>query len=610
MPASLLAAAALLLCTAPSRAAGGSQPGRRTLPRRRIPVPIIIERGLFNLCQCAWERAWEHVREPQPGSGFPSSYIDPSFDGGLLQLDLCFVAQYAKYAHRGLPSPQMLSNMYAKQRPEGFIPRQISPSGEAVKFGDALNPPLYAWAEWDSYRLTADRARLAQVLPALARFHRWAADNQRGPEGLYHFEDSLGAGMDDQPRGGTAWVDLSCQMALDARCLSLMARELGEEETALAFEAEHADLTQTINRVLWNDDLRWYEDAGGAEFKSIGSFWALLAGVAPQDRAAALIEHLTNPLEFWRPTPVPSVSADSAIYNPPDGGCWRGAVWPPTNYMVVRGLRHIGCPGLAKTVALEYLRSMAVQLRDQGTLFERCSPERDWGGGMPDMVGWAGVGPIAMLIEAVLGLRPDAPTNTLSWEPRLISRHGIRNLAFGDNTVSVMCMARAPNRDYVIRTEADKPFTLRVVTQFDQGTGWRGRRSLGPLQAGVAAIEVLPGEREYRISGEPRPDGTPPAQPRDLTAARTDEGVVLRWQACPDEDLAGYDVYRSEDHGWRKANQSLCIWSSYTDENPPGDRSYAVAAVDTAGNTSAMSPPVRLGPPGGTPSAPASLESG
>lgn len=564
------------------------------LPRSKIPSPIVVDRDLAHLYRRAWQVAWARLRHPQSGSGLVSDYVAPGLNGNLLQWHLCFITQYARYAFRAFPAPGMLSNMYAQQQPNGFIAREVAPAAVAGESGDALNPPLYAWAEWDAYRLTGDRARLARVLPALTRFHRWIVLNRRGSQGLYFFGDAKGSGMDDQPRAGAGWIDLSCQMALDAHHLGLIARELGRDDEAAAFDAEHAQLAETINRLLWNNERRWYEDLGGADFKSVASFWALLAGVATDERAAALIEHLTNPSEFWRPTPAPTVSADSSIYNPPDGERWRGAVWSPTNYMIVRGLLAIGRPGLARNIALEHLRAMAAQLRNQDALFASCSPERDRDA-EGDMASWAGLGPIAMLIEAVLGLRADAPTNTLTWAPRLGSRHGITNLHFGDTAASVVCAARTSRQDYVISTEANRPFTLAVVTNFIAGAARRGKRSLGPLESGIARIEVRAGKAQYRIGGEMRPDGAPPARPRNLAATRSAGGVSLRWHPCSDEDLAGYEVYRTEDHGWRKISSSLAIWSAYVDANPPpGERAYAVAAVDLAGNTSAMSLPARV----------------
>jgi hypothetical protein len=565
-----------------------------TVNARSLPIPIVADRDLAHLYRRALEVARAHLRHPQADRGLGWDYVASSPDGGLDQAQLCFVAQYAKHAFGPCPAPAMLSNMYARQQLDGFIPRKVAPGGAICESADPLGAPLYAWAEWDAYRVTGDHARLAQVLPALIRFHRWIASNRRGPMGLYHLKHAVGSGMNRQPRAGMGWVDLSCQMALDARHLALIARELRFDDEAMAFDAEHARLADAINRLLWNSERRWYEEPGDAGLKSVASFWALLAGVATGERAAAMVEHLTNPDEFWRPTPAPSLSADSSVYNPPDGERWRGAVWSPANYMIVRGLLELGRPGLARNIALEYLRAMVAQLRRQGALFAACSPGRDWGVGEADTA-LAGIGPIAMLIEAVLGMRADAPTNTLFWAPQLSSRHGVNHLRFGDTVASVVCAARAPRRDYVITTEANRPFTLAVATNFINGTAWRGKRSLGPLDNGMARLEVRAGNARYRISGEISPDGAPPAQPRNLVAARSDRGVSLRWHPCSDEDLAGYEVYRSEDHGWRKISSSLAIWSAYDDVNPaPGDRAYAVAAVDLAGNMSPMSLPARI----------------
>jgi hypothetical protein len=576
-------------------------PGRRdTAARTGIPSPIVPERALAGLYRLAWDAALRFLRNPQPDLDLA---VDTA-DAAPAQCDPCFIAQYAKYAHPAVPAAQMLSNIYAAQRADGFIPQ---PSGwRPAPSGRACSPPLHSWAEWDLYLLTGDRDRLAQVLPPLERFHRWLVDNRRAAAGLYG------------PTPGTATLDLSCQMALDAHHLSLMAAELGRDDAAAAFAEEHSELGHAINALLWRDDMRWYAECHAAQpppavqpddVKSIAGFWPLLSGVAPPERAAEVIAHLTDPRWFRSLPPAPAVSAQSDGCEGP-AGPWGGAVRPAANYLVVRALLQAARPGLAKTVALEYLRSLSVQPRERGALPAYRSPERDGGADRPDTTGLSALGPVAMLIEAVLGLRADARANALVWAPRLSARHGIEKLPLGDRTVSVVCAARGPGRDYAIRTQADQPFTLRVVTDFARGTAWRGKKSLGPLRDGVAAIEVRAGAAEYRISGEPAPDATPPAQPRHLRATRVAEGALLRWQPCSDEDLAGYHVYRTEDHGWRKISGSPCIWSSYTDDHPPpGGCRYGVAAADTVGNTSPMSPAADLNSTGGAPSAPTSAES-
>lgn len=53
---------------------------------------------------------------------------------------------------------------------------------------------------------------------------------------------------------------------------------------------------------------------------------------------------------FARKHMIPTLSADDANFNP-SGGYWNGAVWAPTNYMVLRGLTKCGFDSLAYQIA-------------------------------------------------------------------------------------------------------------------------------------------------------------------------------------------------------------------------------------------------------------------
>jgi len=57
-------------------------------------------------------------------------------------------------------------------------------------------------------------------------------------------------------------------------------------------------------------------------------------------------------------------------------------------------------------------------------------------------VGWTGCGPIELLIENILGFRPNGAENSLVWQSTRIERHGIENLRFGDIVISLICNKR------------------------------------------------------------------------------------------------------------------------------------------------------------------------
>jgi glycogen debranching enzyme len=134
------------------------------------------------------------------------------------------------------------------------------------------------------------------------------------------------------------------QQLLSADLLLRMAEALGRSEEVADLREERDALSATVNERLWNEDAFYHDElAGGtlSEVRTIGAYWALLAGVVPRERVAPFIGHLEDPESFGRPHRVPSLSADHPEYDP-DGGYWLGGVWPPTNYVVLRGLNRAG----------------------------------------------------------------------------------------------------------------------------------------------------------------------------------------------------------------------------------------------------------------------------
>lgn len=412
----------------------------------RLPEPILDDHpDWVALYDKAWQLAFQDLKQPTPGSGFVSNFIDPAFFGHIFQWDTIFMLEFVKYAHPAVDGVGSLDNFYAKQHPDGFICREIDEAdGKDITFtsiADTANPPLYSWAEWQHYRYTGDRSRLADALVPIAKHYDWLKKNRTRANGAY-WNTGLGAGEDDLKRGDPdSWMDMTAQQAQNALFAGAMATETGNDALAAFFLDEHLALGGLLGDAFWDrstgifTDLR--ADGSPTGVKTALAFWPLLAHVGSLDQAQSLVAHLRNPAEFWRPDLIPVLAADEAGYTP-EGQYWNGSVWAPTNDVAIHGLQDYGYHDVAATVAETYLSNMAAAYASTGTIWEHYAPESGAGEGVKDFVGWSGLGPIALLIESVLGIRADGASGTIVWRPTLPLRNGIENLTIGDAAVSLI----------------------------------------------------------------------------------------------------------------------------------------------------------------------------
>jgi glycogen debranching enzyme len=291
--------------------------------------------------------------------------------------------------------------------------------------------------------------------------------------------------MDNQPRiplsespwhnhGHLSWVDTCFQQLFSADLLARMADVLGRPVEKAVFREEHGRLSAFVNGKMWDDRTAFYHDRRGDGTlngaKSVGAYWALVADAVPRERLDPFIAHLENPAEFNRPHRVPSLSADHVEYKA-DGGYWLGAAWPPTTYMVLRGLVRAGREKLAREIALNHHANVVSVFRETGTLFENYAPESAAPGNPSrrDFVGWGGLGPVAVFLEYVLGLVPDVPAGRLTWTVSLVEKHGVSRYPFaGGGIVDLACASRnSLDEKPVIRATSSAP--LDLVLRWDGG---------------------------------------------------------------------------------------------------------------------------------------------
>ena len=417
--------------------------------------------------------------------------------GSSMIWDSCFMMQFARYGYRAFPMIDCIDNCYARQHENGFICREADNGNHEVDAVAPVNLPLLAWGEWENYEITGDADRLKKVLLPLVKQYEWTMLYQRRTNGLY-WNVGIGDGMDDNPRNDLArsWVTTTSVMAMSAQILEQMSKLSGRSDLADWFAGEYANLKSLINTKFWDAANGIYNDVGaddkpitvtekGGVCKHVGDFWPMIAGVVPGDRAKLLAKALVDTKSFNRPCGTGSLSADSKYYKPELGDYWRGSVWPGTQYMVIKGLERCGNESVARQLALQYYNAFLTAYKNCGDIREYLAPEKPEMHGCGKFVGWGGLGPISMLFEDIMGVRLDAPANQITWRIRATERHGIRNLAFGDKTVSLICESRSKPSDPC-------SITVDSTGKFDLIVDVAGARVLKHIQNGHNTFQIKP----------------------------------------------------------------------------------------------------------------------
>jgi len=443
-----------------------------------IPCPVLEQDScwleMYNYC---WTEAFKKIKIPAPASGFASDYIDEGFNPNIFMWDTQFMILFWKYVHYLFPAIKSNDNFYIKQHPDGYICRELrEKDGRDVLFmgkKNTVNPPLFAYAEYEYALMSGDTSRLTKVLPVLMHQADWIVSNRirkHSAHGLF-WQKRFGSGMDNCPRKGNGWVDMSSQMVIHYNSIASICMITGNTRMGNKYRELSVQLGKKINQWMWNKKDGMYYDVknNGHQVRNttIAAFWPLLAGICSPGQCSDLVKHLSDTSEFWRTIPFPSLPADHRKYYRDGGDYWKGGVWAPTDYMIIKGLQKHGFYDLAYRATEKLLNGMYGVYKKTATVWENYSPESFDKGSRSkgEFVGWTGLIPITMLIEDIIGICANAPDNTLTWHIQRTDRHGIRNLHFGDNTVTLLCRKRASVKDKVmIDVDCRHSFTLKIIS--------------------------------------------------------------------------------------------------------------------------------------------------
>jgi putative isomerase len=261
-------------------------------------------------------------------------------------------------------------------------------------------PPLAAWAVWEIYRHTGDKAFVQEMFPKLIKYHRWwYANRDHDRNGLCEFGSTDGtrqaaaweSGMDNAVRydkaimlknNDKAWsldqesVDLNSFLYLEKLVLADMCKLLNVSGSK-GLEREAVQLKKTINQLMYDRKTGYYYDVKIADktkmlMEGTEGWHPLWAKIASKEQAQKVALVLADTARFNTFVPFPTYPANRPEFDPVHG-YWRGPVWLDQVLFGVEGLRNYQLNKQADTMLLKLLNN-AEGMKDNQPINENYNP--------------------------------------------------------------------------------------------------------------------------------------------------------------------------------------------------------------------------------------------
>ncbi len=349
--------------------------------------------------------AWNTIYEPKRGRVtstvgrlWNEEYGGSSFFGW----DNFFLAYMAGLSDRDLALANVIEHLQGLT-PEGFIPNDNR--GNGSKSWDRSQPPVGSVMVREIYKRYPERWFGDAVFDALLAWNRWWP-TKRLNEGLLSYgsheaknpfhepavrtERTAGyeTGMDDSPmydgvpfnpgKNTLEIQDVGLNSLYVADCLALadLAESLGREAERLELVERAERFGESLER-LWDEESGYYLNyrtdlREPSNRRSPTLFYPLLTGVPTRERGERMVrEHLLNPAEFWGAWVLPSISRDDPDFE--RQRYWKGAIWPPLNFLTYLALRRSGFHEAAAELSRKSLAMFLSEWWQKGYVSENYS---------------------------------------------------------------------------------------------------------------------------------------------------------------------------------------------------------------------------------------------
>jgi neutral trehalase len=447
--------------------------------KKDFPKIHFYDQDLVALYDETWILVRDFWKKGTAANGLHSRYFTHPDSTRINQFDACFSTFFLVYSNRIYPVISLLDNFYAKQEDSGAIRGEYGEKdGKPIRAKDnpkGVLPPLFAWAEYNIYHKLGVKKRIREVLPVLERYFEWIEATFRKDNGLYSVPLAATM-MENSPREGMHYpIDFNAQMALAAFYMSELADIVNDKDTNYKYKKAYFSLKTKINTMMWDERDGFYFDLDRSgkrlKVKTVASFWPLIAEIPNEARGEQLIEHLVDPREFGIENPFPTLAVKDKRYDPIGMG-FRGSVYPPFDYMIIKGLEKYKRNDLAREFAIRHiyhvLDGLYPNTGKKGSLYEAYAPHTEgpakWPGkrGFPRTMylPYTALTTISLMLENIIGLNISLPRKTVNWTIPTLEHMGIEDLALKRNLISIL--NAKSSRGWEIHLESEKLYYLTV----------------------------------------------------------------------------------------------------------------------------------------------------
>jgi putative isomerase len=287
--------------------------------------------------------------------------------------------------------------------PDGFIPN-VEETGGRTSW-DRSDPPVGSLMLKEIFKRYGDRWILEASFDDLLSWNRWWIKRRMNGTLLSWGSDLTGnplhekeahseiaaaweSGMDDSPMyEGVPFnsrtdkfemqdVGLNGLYIADCKALAEIGDVIGRPVEAAELRLRAQLISREIEK-LWNPAMKLYlnrrTDTGEVSRRiSPTMFYPLIGRVPTSDRATEMVDlHLMNPTEFGGEFVLPSIARNDPAY--PTQHYWRGAVWPPLNFLVYMGLRNYDLPEARRQLAGKSMAIFVGEWKRKGFISENYS---------------------------------------------------------------------------------------------------------------------------------------------------------------------------------------------------------------------------------------------